>query len=86
MKRNRYKIKNVFLRSRKVRRGSGENIGKPISGGAEKDDERIQAGTKESLPAEDTRSRNERGHRQRALLVVSRCAQFSRAFAYKFKL
>jgi len=66
-----------FLRSREMWRGSGENIRKPISGGAEKNDKHIQTGTEKSLPAKDTRSRNRRGHRQWALLVVSWCAQFS---------
>lgn len=53
-------------------RSSGESIRKPVSGDAEENDKHIQVGTEESLPAEDTRSGNGRGHRQRALLVVSR--------------
>lgn len=58
-----------------MRRGGGKNIGKPISGSAEKDDEYIETGTEESFLTEDTRSGNWRGHRQWALPVVSWYAQ-----------
>jgi len=49
------RIKQKYLlRSRKMRRGSGENIRKPVSRHTKKDDKHIQAGTEESLPAKDT--------------------------------
>lgn len=41
-----------------MRRGGGKNIGKPISGSTEKNDEYIEIRTEESFFTKDTRSGN----------------------------